>query len=121
MTQSEPTPITLAVVRRRYSRFGGAERFIERSLDGLSAIDIRPTLVCAEWDEAGDAIAPNWEVVRLGPATGFPIFDSDKHMYRCQSPAAMLNVVDRVRFAGTTNLIQLLIGVAPHSYFRGAS
>lgn len=70
MTQSERTPITLAVVRRRYSRFGGAERFIERSLDGLLATEIRPTLVCAEWDDAGAAMAPNWEVVRLGPPKG---------------------------------------------------
>lgn len=71
MTQGELTPISLAVVRRRYSRFGGAERFIERSLDGLSTTDVKPTLVCAEWDEAAGTAPPNWEVVRLGSPKGF--------------------------------------------------
>lgn len=71
MNLGERTPITLAVVRRRYSSFGGAERFIERSLDGLSTIDIRPTLVCAEWDEANGPTPPNWELVRLGLTQGF--------------------------------------------------
>ncbi len=69
MTRDARTPITLAVIRRRYSPFGGAERFIERSLDGLAKTGVRPTLVCSEWDRA-DAADPPWEVVRVGAHKG---------------------------------------------------
>ncbi len=86
MTQSAQRPITLAVVRRRYSPFGGAERFIERSLSGLQKIGVQPTLLCAEWDGAGSP-APEWEVVRLGAPKGLGrarrelAFERDVHGY----------------------------------------
>jgi UDP-glucose:(heptosyl)LPS alpha-1,3-glucosyltransferase len=69
MTRDARAPITLAVIRRRYSPFGGAERFIERSLHGLAKTGVRPTLVCAEWDRA-EADVPDCEVVRLGTPKG---------------------------------------------------
>jgi UDP-glucose:(heptosyl)LPS alpha-1,3-glucosyltransferase len=69
MTGDARAPITLALIRRRYSPFGGAERFIERSLQGLAGTGVLPTLVCADWDRA-DGVAPDWEVVRLGPPRG---------------------------------------------------
>ncbi len=62
-------PLRLAVIRRQYAPFGGAERFIERSLDELQAHGIAPTLVCAEWDRPAGAGA-NWEVAQLGAPRG---------------------------------------------------
>lgn len=69
MTRDVAALLTLAVVRRRYSPFGGAERFIERSLAELPKIGIQPTLLCAEWDAAASA-STCWEIVRLGGPEG---------------------------------------------------
>ena len=62
-------PLRLAVVRRRYAPFGGAERFIERSLDELQGMGIASTLVCADWDRTVSN-DPRWEVVRLDVRAG---------------------------------------------------
>jgi UDP-glucose:(heptosyl)LPS alpha-1,3-glucosyltransferase len=51
----------LALVRQRYNAYGGAERFIERSLAALSGQGIEVTLVAREWTGAPG------EVVRCDP------------------------------------------------------
>lgn len=94
-------PITLAVVRRRYSPFGGAERFIERSLDGLMKAGVQPTLLCAEWDRAG-APAPPWEVVRLGRPAGLGragrelAFERQVHGYLAQRHFDLVQSHERI-------------------------
>ena len=45
----------LAIVRQRYTPYGGAERFVERALAALSARGVELTLVTREWP--GDAVA----------------------------------------------------------------
>lgn len=39
----------VALVRQRYSAFGGAERFVERALAALAARDVSLTLITREW------------------------------------------------------------------------
>lgn len=45
----------LAIVRQKYTPFGGAERFVERALDGLRAQGVEVTMIAREWsgDPAG--------------------------------------------------------------------
>ncbi|MDP2795541.1 MAG: glycosyltransferase family 4 protein [Sulfurisoma sp.] len=47
----------LAVVRQRYTPFGGAERFVDRALGALAAQGTEVTLLCREWD-GGEARFP---------------------------------------------------------------
>ncbi|GAB4511966.1 MAG: glycosyltransferase family 4 protein [Sulfuricaulis sp.] len=42
--------LSIALVRQRYARDGGAERFVARALDALKTREIRLTLVAREWD-----------------------------------------------------------------------
>jgi UDP-glucose:(heptosyl)LPS alpha-1,3-glucosyltransferase len=51
--------LKLAVVRQKYTPFGGAERFVERALGALAAQGTEVTLLCREWSG--------------GEAGGFPI------------------------------------------------
>ncbi len=44
----------LAIVRQRYTPYGGAERFIERALDALAARGVELTLVTRRWPDGGD-------------------------------------------------------------------
>ena len=46
----------LAIIRQKYSAFGGAERFIERLLPGLRANHVDVTLIARQW--AGEADSP---------------------------------------------------------------
>ena len=47
----------IAIVRQRYSPFGGAERFVERALKALAGQGAEVTVVAREWaDEAGGAV-----------------------------------------------------------------
>ena len=39
----------LAIVRQRYNAFGGAERFVERALEGLAATDLDVSLLTRQW------------------------------------------------------------------------
>lgn len=39
----------LAIVRQRYTPFGGAERFVDQALDGLRAKGVETTLVTRQW------------------------------------------------------------------------
>lgn len=49
----------LAIVRQRYTPYGGAERFVERALDALAARGVALTLVTRAWPDGGDPrIAP---------------------------------------------------------------
>ena len=44
----------LAIVRQRYTPYGGAERFVERALDALAARGVDLTLVTRRWPDGGD-------------------------------------------------------------------
>lgn len=44
----------LAIVRQRYTPFGGAERFVERALGALAARGVALTLVTRRWPDDGD-------------------------------------------------------------------
>jgi UDP-glucose:(heptosyl)LPS alpha-1,3-glucosyltransferase len=41
--------VRLAIVRQKYTPYGGAERFVERALDALGAEDVEITLVTRQW------------------------------------------------------------------------
>lgn len=45
----------LAIVRQRYTPYGGAERFVERALSALSARGVEITLVTRQWPGDADA------------------------------------------------------------------
>ena len=44
----------LAIIRQKYSAFGGAERFIERLLPGLADKGVDVSLIARKWS-SGDA------------------------------------------------------------------
>lgn len=44
----------LAIVRQRYTPYGGAERFVERALAALAARGVEIALVTRRWPEGGD-------------------------------------------------------------------
>ena len=49
----------LAIVRQKYTPYGGAERFVERALAALAARDVKITLVTRQWpDNADPRITP---------------------------------------------------------------
>ena len=48
----------LAIIRRRYSPFGGAERFIERIAPRLAQRGITPTILAEEWRSGGVRFIP---------------------------------------------------------------
>jgi UDP-glucose:(heptosyl)LPS alpha-1,3-glucosyltransferase len=51
--------VRLAIVRQKYTPFGGAERFVERALAALAARDVEITLVTRQWpDNANPRITP---------------------------------------------------------------
>lgn len=45
----------LAIVRQRYTPFGGAERFLERSLAALGAEDLEVTVIARDWPEGASS------------------------------------------------------------------
>jgi len=51
--------IRLALVRQRYTPFGGAERFVARAVDALRSGGATVTLVTRQWDGADDAVICN--------------------------------------------------------------
>lgn len=53
----------LAIVRQRYTPFGGAERFVERALVALAGKGIDGTVVARSWQ--GEATSANW--LRVDP------------------------------------------------------
>ncbi|MEW6332565.1 MAG: glycosyltransferase family 4 protein [Pseudomonadota bacterium] len=48
-------PLSLAVVRQRFARDGGAERFVARMLEALKGQDVRITLITRQWEKAEGA------------------------------------------------------------------
>lgn len=49
----------LAIIRRRYTPYGGAERFIERIASRLGAVGIPATIIAEKWEQAaGESGAP---------------------------------------------------------------
>lgn len=48
----------LAIVRQRYTPYGGAERFVERALDALAARGVALTLVTRQWPGGDARITP---------------------------------------------------------------
>lgn len=93
--------LRLAVIRRRYAPFGGAERFIERSLTELHSMGVEPTLVCAEWAGSADDQTP-WPVVRLGKPRGLTrarrelAFARDVRGFLAQTPFDLVQSHERI-------------------------
>lgn len=51
-----PRPLEIALVRQRYTPYGGAERFVARALKALEAEGVAVTLIARAWREEGRAI-----------------------------------------------------------------
>lgn len=49
-------PLQLALIRQRYTPFGGAERFVSRAMDALKAQGASITLLTRKWESGGDAL-----------------------------------------------------------------
>jgi len=49
--------VKLAIVRQRYTAFGGAERFVERALAPLREQGLELTVIARRWEGAGDTAA----------------------------------------------------------------
>lgn len=54
----------LAIVRQKYTPFGGAERFVERALAALRASKVDVSIVARQWQ---DAVAGEMQCVRVDP------------------------------------------------------
>ena len=52
-------PLRLALIRQRYTPFGGAERFVSRAMDALQAQGASITLLTRKWEGSGDALICN--------------------------------------------------------------
>lgn len=59
----------LAIIRRRYTPYGGAERFIGRLASRLSATGISTTIIAERWD--GAAESPGTPAVITAPVRGW--------------------------------------------------
>jgi len=49
-------PLQLALIRQRYTPFGGAERFVSRAMEALQAQGASITLLTREWEGGGNAL-----------------------------------------------------------------
>ena len=52
-------PLKLALIRQRYTPFGGAERFVSRAMDALQTQGASITLLTRKWEGGGDALTCN--------------------------------------------------------------
>jgi len=52
-------PLRLALIRQRYTPFGGAERFVSRAMDALKTQGASITLLTRKWESGGDALICN--------------------------------------------------------------
>lgn len=76
-----PSTPTLALIRARYTPFGGAERFVDRAIEALAERGVRTTVICAEW--AGDTRARGAaEIVEVGRARSFSRAARDQEFER---------------------------------------
>ncbi|WP_341676017.1 glycosyltransferase family 4 protein [Niveibacterium sp. SC-1] len=57
----------LALVRQRYTAFGGAERFVERAIAALAREDLQLTLLTRKWSGDAEASAPRPALRILDP------------------------------------------------------
>lgn len=65
---AEP-PLRLALIRQRYTPYGGAERFIERALCALTQQELDITLIAREWQATNLAINANsWRYLKCNPS-----------------------------------------------------
>lgn len=58
--------IRIALIRSKFNYFGGAEKFVERALDALMKINVKPTLICKDWIGQNS----NIEVIQIKKAKG---------------------------------------------------
>jgi UDP-glucose:(heptosyl)LPS alpha-1,3-glucosyltransferase len=127
--------ISLAIVRQRYSAYGGAERFVASALPALERAGIEVTLIARRWDGWGArrvlAVDPpylgslwrDWSCARAARATwlrqGFDIVQSHERIPACTVYRAGDGVHRRwleIRRASAT-LIERL-GIALNPYHR---
>lgn len=52
-------PLQLALIRQRYTPFGGAERFVSRAMDALKTQGASITLLTRKWEGEGEALICN--------------------------------------------------------------
>lgn len=52
-------PLRLALIRQRYTPYGGAERFVARAMAALESQGAQVTVVTRAWDGVGDALVVN--------------------------------------------------------------
>jgi UDP-glucose:(heptosyl)LPS alpha-1,3-glucosyltransferase len=45
----------VALIRSKFTYFGGAEKFVDRALEALVLVGAQPTLICQSWKSTGDA------------------------------------------------------------------
>ena len=83
----------LAIVRQRYSPFGGAERFVERALVALRATGVDVSIIAREWQ--GD-VAGGIQSVRVDPF----------YLGRTWRDAGFARGVQRLMDAGRFDLVQ---------------
>lgn len=81
----------LALVRQRYTAFGGAERFVDRALDALRTGGVETTLITRRW-------SGNWNgpVIRVAPF----------HVGRCWRDASFVRGVRRTLRRHAFDLVQ---------------
>ena len=61
-------PLKLALIRQRYTPFGGAERFMTRALEALSQQGVDITLISRAWElDDTDGTQPAWQHLRCDP------------------------------------------------------
>ena len=83
----------LAIVRQKYTPFGGAERFVERALVALKSKNVDVSIIAREWqgDAAGDI-----QGVRVNPF----------YLGRTWRDAGFAHAVQRLIAAGRFDLVQ---------------
>ena len=50
----------IAIIRRKFNSFGGAEQFIARTIQGLSAFNVTSTIIAQSWAKIDGASNQNW-------------------------------------------------------------
>lgn len=92
-----PQRIRLAIVRSRYNPFGGAERFVERTLSALEGTALDVTLIAREW--AGQAESPAAKGWHLRICNPF-------HVGRVWRDKGFARAVQKLMASGDFDLVQ---------------